>query len=156
MIIKSDGNIRCYHNLPEATTETIRDRWIYTGDCGWIDPEGYVFIVDRKKDMIVSGALNIYPAEIENVLYEHPDVLECAVIGIPDETWGEAVRAIVVVKQGRQLTAEDLIEFCREKIAPFKRPRSVEFVEKLPRNVSGKILKRTLREALWQGYTRRV
>src|SRR6266403_960392 len=93
MIIKSDGNIRGYHNLPEATAETARDGWIYTGDCGWIDEDGYIFIVDRKKDMIVSGALNIYPAEIEGVLYEHPDILECAGIGVRDDTWGEAVKA---------------------------------------------------------------
>ena len=156
MIIKSDGNIREYYKLPDATTETVRAGWIYTGDCGWIDDDGYLFIVDRKKDMIVSGALNIYPAEIENVLYQHPDVLECAVIGIPDDIWGEAVKAVVVSKSGAKLSEEEVIEFCRGKIAPFKRPRSVDFAEKLPRNVSGKILKRALRELYWHGHTRKV
>jgi len=156
LIIKSDGNIRKYHNLPDATAATVRAGWVYTGDCGWIDEDGYIFIVDRKKDMIVSGALNVYPAEIESVLYQHPDVLECAVIGIPDDTWGEAIKAVVVVRPGRRLTEEDVIDFCRNKMAPFKRPRSVEFIENLPRNVSGKILKRALREPYWKEYSRKV
>ncbi len=156
MIVKSDGNILRYHNLPDKTAETVRDGWVYTGDCGWIDEDGFIYIVDRKIDMIVSGALNIYPAEIESVLFDCPGVLDCAVIGVPDPTWGETVKAIIVSKEGASISADDIIAFCRTRLAPFKKPRSVEFVESLPRNVSGKVLKRVLRERYWQGESRKV
>jgi len=156
LIIHSEGNIRGYLNRPGASAKSIRDGWVYTGDCGWIDEDGYVYITDRKSDMIVSGALNIYPAEIENVLAEHPAVLESAVIGVPDEAWGEAVKAVVVLRPGQKASIEELIEHCRSRLARFKKPRSVDFVESLPRNMSGKILKRVLREPYWRGQTRKV
>ncbi len=156
LIIYSEGNIRGYLNRPEASAKTIRDGWVYTGDCGWIDEDGYVYITDRKSDMIVSGALNIYPAEIESILAEHPAILESAIIGVPDEKWGETVKAIVVLRPGKKATAEEIIAFCKSQLASFKKPRSVEFVESLPRNLSGKILKRVLREAYWRGQERKV
>jgi acyl-CoA synthetase (AMP-forming)/AMP-acid ligase II len=135
-----------YKNL-EATAEAFRGGWFHSGDLVRLDEEGFVYVVDRKKDMIISGGENIYPAEIEEVLYSHPGILEAAVIGVPDETWGEAVKAVVVPKPGVQLTAEEIIEHCKGHLASYKKPRYVEFVDMLPRNAAGKVLKRVLREA---------
>jgi O-succinylbenzoate-CoA ligase len=135
-----------YWNRPEATAETIRDGWLYSGDLATIDKEGYVYIQDRKKDMIISGGENIYPAEIENVLAAHPKLAEAAVIGLPSEKWGESPAAIVVAAKGESPTADEVLSFCRGKLAAFKLPRSVEFIDEIPRNPTGKILKRILRE----------
>jgi long-chain acyl-CoA synthetase len=121
-----------------------------------MDEEGFIFLKDRVKDVIVSGGENVYPAEVEAVLMGHPEVLECAVIGVPDKTWGETVKAVVVRRAGANLTEASLIEWSRDKLAGFKRPRSVDFIDALPRNASGKLLKRTLCELYWVGYTRRV
>jgi len=145
-----------YWARPEATADAIRDGWFHSGDAGYIDEDGFIFVKDRIKDMIVSGSENVYPAEIEAVIAGHPDIVECAVIGVPDKKWGEAVKAVVVKRAGSTLTETDLIDWMRDKIAGFKRPRSVDFIDQLPRNASGKLLKRTLREPYWMGLERRV
>jgi acyl-CoA synthetase (AMP-forming)/AMP-acid ligase II len=148
--------MRGYWNLPEATAEALRDGWMHTGDAGVVDDEGYVFVQDRTKDMIVSGGENVYPREVEDVLYGHPAVAEAAVIGVPDARWGEAVKAVVVARPGHAVDADELMRFCDGKLAGYKRPRSVDFVDALPRNPSGKVLKRELRERYWTGHARRV
>ncbi|MGQ0569325.1 MAG: acyl-CoA synthetase [Armatimonadota bacterium] len=135
-----------YWRRPEATAEVMRDGWFRTGDLARIDDEGFVFIVDRKKDMIISGGENIYPAEVEDVLYRHPAVADAAVIGVPHERWGEVPKAIVVSRPGASLTADELLRFCEGKLARYKIPKSVAFTDVLPRNAAGKVLKRTLRE----------
>ncbi len=145
-----------YWARPEATANATRGGWFRTGDAGTIDEHGFIYIKDRIKDMIVSGSENVYPAEVEAVLAGHPDIVECAVIGVPDRKWGETVKAVVVIRSGSTLDENGLIDWCRNKIAGFKRPTSVDFIDKLPRNASGKLLKRTLREPYWQGYQRRV
>lgn len=145
-----------YWARPDATAESIRDGWFHSGDAGYIDENGFIFVKDRIKDMIVSGSENVYPAEIEAVLAAHADIVECAVIGIPDSKWGETVKAVVVKRSGSALSEQDLIDWMRDKVAGYKRPRSIDFVDKLPRNASGKLLKRTLREPYWQGFERGV
>jgi fatty-acyl-CoA synthase len=145
-----------YWHRPEATAETLRGGWLHTGDAGMMDEEGYLYIQDRVKDMIVSGGENVYPRVVEEVLFQHPAIADAAVIGVPDERWGETIKAIVVLRQGMQATTEDIMEYCRGKLGGFERPRSVDFVEALPRNPSGKILKRVLREPYWLGQQRRV
>jgi acyl-CoA synthetase (AMP-forming)/AMP-acid ligase II len=145
-----------YWARPQATEEVMRDGWFHTGDAGYIDEDGFIFIKDRIKDMIVSGSENVYPAEVEAVLMGHPDIVEVAVIGVPDKKWGEAVKAVVVKRAGSSLDEASLIDWTRDKLAGYKRPRSVDFIDRLPRNASGKLLKRTLRDQYWQGYDRRV
>jgi len=154
---RSGSNMAGYWNLPEATAKTLgSDGWLRTGDAGYMDSDGYLYIHDRIKDMIISGGENIYPAEVESAICDHPDVAEVAVVGVPDDRWGEAVKAIVVMKQGKEATAADIINFTRERIAGFKTPKSVEFIEALPRNPSGKILRRHLRDPYWAGKDRQV
>ena len=136
-----------YWRRPEETRRAIRDGWLYTGDLAVLDAHGFVNIVDRKKDMILTGGENVYSTEVENALYEHPAVLEAAVFGVPDETWGEAVTAAVVLRPGVRVTAAELVAFCRPRIAGYKVPRSIEFLEELPKTGSGKISKQTLRAA---------
>ena len=145
-----------YWNLPKETARTIRGGWLYTGDFGRLDEEGFVYIVDRKNDMIISGAKNIYPREIEEVLYRHPAVLEATVIGVPDEHWGESVMALVVLKGGMKATEEEMIAYCKENIASYKKPRFVQFRKELPKNQTGKIMKRVIRDEYWKGRDRRV
>jgi len=145
-----------YWNLPQASAQAIRDGWFYTGDAGYLDRDGYLYIYDRVKDMIVSGGENIYPAEVEDALFGHPAVADVAVIGIPDDQWGEQVKAIVVKKLGTNASPEDIISFARERIAGYKVPRTVDFADVLPRNPSGKILKRELRKPYWAGRDRQV
>ncbi len=136
-----------YFNRPEETAAALTaDGWLRTGDGGYLDADGYLFLTDRIKDMIVSGGENVYPVEVEEALSQHPDVAEAAVIGIPDERWGETVKALVVMRHGSALTADELIAFTRERLAGYKLPRTVDFVEELPRTPSGKVLKRELRE----------
>jgi acyl-CoA synthetase (AMP-forming)/AMP-acid ligase II len=154
--IRGPQVMRGYWNLPEATAEALQDGWMHTGDAGIVDDQGFLFVQDRTKDMIVSGGENIYPREVEDVLYRHPAIAEAAVIGIPDDKWGEAVKAVVVLKSGQTLDAEELLHFCDGQLAGYKRPRSVEFIDALPRNPSGKVLKRELREKYWAGRTRQV
>ncbi|MCP4654446.1 MAG: long-chain-fatty-acid--CoA ligase [bacterium] len=146
IVARGDRITPGYWRLPEATAEAFRDGWFHTGDLATIDPEGFVNIVDRKKDVIITGGELVYSTEVENALYEHPAVLEAAVVGVPDDRLGETVRAVVVVRAGRTATPEELITHCRARIAAYKCPRSVELVDKLPRTGSGKISKRTLRE----------
>lgn len=155
---RSAANMRGYWRNEKATNESVdSDGWFRTGDAGYIDKDGYLFIQDRIKDMIVSGAENVYPAEVENAIHGHPDVAEVAVIGVPDEKWGEAVKAIVVPKPGAARDPESIIAYARTKIASYKAPKSVDFREApLPRNPSGKILRRELREPYWAGRDRRV
>ncbi len=130
---------------PEETAARIRDGFTYTGDMGYYDEKGYIYIVDRKNDMIITGGENVYPREVEEVIYAHPAIKEAAVIGVPDERWVERVHAVVVCKEGQQITDKELIDFCRARIAKFKAPKSVDFVQELPKNPAGKILKRELR-----------
>jgi long-chain acyl-CoA synthetase len=154
---RSYANMAGYWKLDEATKATIAaDGWLRTGDAGYMDEDGYLFIHDRVKDMIISGGENVYPAEVESAVYGHPAVAEVAVIGVPDDKWGEAVKAVVVPKPGMTIDPDDIIAFARTRIAAFKAPKSVDIIEALPRNASGKILRRELREPYWAGKTRRV
>ena len=145
-----------YWDLPQETAKTIKDGWLYTGDYGRMDEGGYVYIVDRKNDMIISGGKNIYPREIEEVLYSHPGVLEAAVVGVPDDHWGESVKALLVLRDGAKATEEEVISFCKENLASYKKPRSVEFRKELPKSPTGKILKRLIRDVYWKGRDRKV
>ena len=146
VVVKSGFVMNGYWERPEETDKVIRDGWYWTGDAGRLDENGFLYVVDRIKDMIISGGENIYPAEIENVLAAHPDIIESAIIGIPDERWGEVVKAIVVKRPDASLEKDDLIEFLDGRIASFKMPKEVEFAPFLPRNASGKILKTALRD----------
>ena len=147
---RSRQNSPGYWNKPEDTAASFdADGWLHTGDAGYLDDEGFVFLTDRIKDMIVSGAENVYPVEVESALSEHPDVTDVAVIGVPDERWGETVKAVVVRREGSELSEDDLLVWAKERIAGFKRPRSVDFADELPRNPTGKLLKRVLREPYW-------
>ena len=140
-----------YYMNPEATNASFRDGWFYTGDLGYFDEEGYLFVVGRKKDMVKSGGISIYPLEIEGVLYKHPDVVEAAVIGVPDPQWGEAVKAIVVLKEGSSVSGEALIQFCKDQLAAYKVPKSVDIVAALPHTEIGKVNKAKLKESILAG-----
>lgn len=146
IIVKGDTVTPGYWRLPDETEKAIRDGWLYTGDLAVMDRERYVNIVDRKKDMILTGGENVYSSEVENVLYTHPHVLEAAVIGVPDVHWGEAVKACVVLKEGRLMAEEEIIAYCRKDLAGYKTPKSVDFLKTLPKTGSGKIFKKGLRE----------
>jgi len=154
--IKSKANMLGYWNLPDATAKTLIAGYVHTGDAGYLDEDGYVYVHDRVKDMIVSGGENIYPAEVESALFGHPAVADVAVIGVPDDRWGEAVKAVVVLKPGQKATPDELIGFARTRIAGFKLPKTVDFIPELPRNPSGKVLKRELRKPFWEGRDRQV
>jgi long-chain acyl-CoA synthetase len=149
IIVKSKRIMTGYWHKPEETKEAIRDGWLYTGDLGYYDEKGFIYIADRKTDMIITGGENVYPIEVENVLYRHPAVKETAVIGVPDPYWVERVHALVVLQENTQVVEEDMINFCRKHIAHYKAPRTVEFVESLPKNPQGKILKREIRARYW-------
>ena len=156
IVVRSPLIMRGYWNFSEATAAANRDGWLYSGDAGYFDADGYLYVFDRVKDMIISGGENIYPAEVESALFGHPAVADVGVIGVPDERWGEAVKAIVVLKQGVQASEAELIAYCRDRIAHYKCPKSVDFADALPRNPSGKILKRVLRAPYWEGRARQV
>jgi fatty-acyl-CoA synthase len=145
-----------YWQQPEATDAVIVDGWFHTGDMAIADSEGYIEVVDRKKDLIISGGENISSIEVEGFLYKHPAVLEAAVIAAPDERWGETVCALVVLKPGASATEQELIDFCREHLAHFKCPRHIQFIDSLPRTATGKIQKNLLRERHWQGKSKQV
>jgi long-chain acyl-CoA synthetase len=148
VLVRSSSVISGYWHDPSSTAAAFVDGWFRTGDVGYLDGDRYLFIVDRIKDMVVSGGTNIYTKEVESVLYQHPAVLEAAVIGLPDEAWGEIVAAVVVRRPGAQVTAEELVAHCKESVASYKKPRVVHFVDELPKNPSGKVLKRELRKVL--------
>jgi len=150
IIVESKRIMTEYWRKPDETKETIRDGWLYTGDMGYYDEKGFIYIADRKKDMIITGGENVYPKQVEDALYRHPAVKEAAVIGVPDPYWVERVHALVVLKENVQAAEEDIISFCRECIAHYKAPKSVEFVESLPKNPQGKILKKELRAKYWE------
>ncbi|TWJ09586.1 long-chain-fatty-acid--CoA ligase [Altererythrobacter ishigakiensis] len=155
--VKSPSNTAGYWQLPDATRDTIdEDGWLHTGDAAIMDEDGYIYIQDRIKDMIISGGENVYPAEVENAIFGHPAVAEVAVIGVPSERWGEEVKACVVCKPGQSVEEGDIIAYARERVAAFKAPKSVDVIPEMPRNPSGKILRRQLREPYWAGQERQV
>lgn len=156
LLIRGDGVMSGYRNQPAETGRAMDSGWLRTGDLATINPEGYILVVDRLKDMVLSGGENIATAEVERAICRHPDVAECAVIAVPDERWGEVPKALVVLRPGARATESSLIEFCREGLAAFKMPKSVEFRDSLPKGGTGKILKRLLREPYWAGQERRV
>jgi acyl-CoA synthetase (AMP-forming)/AMP-acid ligase II len=145
-----------YWNMPDTTGEVLRDGWVYTGDMGYMDSRGFVFLVDRKKDIIISGGFNIYPAEVEKVIVTHPGVKEVSVIGVPDDKWGEAVKAVVVLKSGASATGEEIIAFCKQNGLGFRSPKSVDFKNGIPRNPYGKVDKKRLREPYWEGMGKQI
>ena len=148
IVIRGHNVMKGYFNQPEATAEVMRGGWFHSGDMGYVDDDGYFFIVDRKKELIIRGGFNVYPREVEEVLFAHPAVAAAAVIGIPDERLGEEVKAVVQLKAGQSVTAEELIAYCKERVAAYKYPRSVQFVDQLPIGPTGKILKRQLKAQL--------
>jgi acyl-CoA synthetase (AMP-forming)/AMP-acid ligase II len=154
--VRGDLVMKGYYKAPEKTAEAIVGGWLHTGDIGHLDAEGYLHITDRKKDMIISGGFNVYPSEVEQVIWSHPAVQDCAVIGVPDDTWGEAVKAVVELNAGHSTTAEALIAMCKARLGSVKAPKSVDFVAALPRSPVGKVLKKDLREPYWQGAARRI
>jgi long-chain acyl-CoA synthetase len=155
--IRSSQVMAGYWNRPDETAKAITpEGWFRSGDAGYLDTDGYLYIHDRVKDMIVSGGENVYPAEVENVLMSHPDVADVAVIGVPDERWGETPKALVVRTPGADPSAGDLIDHCRTHLARYKCPTSVEWLDALPRNPSGKVLKKDLRAPYWAGRERHV
>jgi acyl-CoA synthetase (AMP-forming)/AMP-acid ligase II len=156
IVVKSKSVMLGYWRKPEDTEKAIVAGWLHTGDMGYYDERGFIYISDRKKDMIITGGENVYPREVEDVLYRHPAVLEAAVIGAPDDVWVERVHAVVVLKGGHEASAEEIIGFCKEQLARYKAPRSVEFVDVLPKSAQGKILKREIRDKYWQGKDRKA
>jgi acyl-CoA synthetase (AMP-forming)/AMP-acid ligase II len=156
IIEKGDDTTMGYWKAPELTAEVLKDGWFHTKDMATVDENGYIYIVDRKSDMIISGGFNVYPSEVEGVLYQHPAIFEAAVIGVPDDQWGESVKAVVVLKKGLEATAEELIEHCKRRLASYKKPRSVDFVSEIPKNPYGKISRRKLKEKYWADQERMV
>ncbi|HEY6641977.1 fatty acid--CoA ligase [Povalibacter sp.] len=157
IVIRSPTNMKSYWNLPKATAATVTyEGWLRSGDAGYLDADGYLYIYDRVKDMIISGGENIYPAEVENAIFGHPQVADVGVIGVPSDKWGEEVKAIVVSKPGAPQDPGSIVAWARERIATYKLPKSIDFVETLPRNAAGKILRKELRAPYWQGRDRLV
>ena len=156
IVVRSPQILKGYWRLPDASAAAIRGGWFHTGDAGYFDVDGFLYVHDRVKDMIISGGENVYPAEVESAIFGHPAIADIAVIGVPDARWGEAVKAIVVRQPGIEVSEAELIAYARERIAHYKAPKSVDFVDELPRNPSGKILKRVLRDPYWEGFSRQV
>ena len=156
LIIKGDALMSGYWNLPKKTAESLKGGYYYSGDIAKFDEDGYIYIVDRKQDMLISGSENIYCPEVENVISSHPAVLEAAVIGVPDDKWGEAVKGLVILRPGTTATEQEIMDFCKSRIAGFKRPRSIDFYEDFPRTAMGKVSKKDIREKYWVGHDRRV
>ena len=156
IIIRAPLVMKGYWNKSEETARSVRDGWMHTGDAAYMDDDGFVFIYDRVKDMIVTGGENVYPAEVENAIFGHPDVADVAVIGVPDEKWGESVKAVVVLKPGAAPDAASITAWARERIAGYKAPKSVDFVAAIPRTITGKVLRRELRKPYWEGRQRMV
>ena len=147
-----------YYNDPEKTRSAFLGEWLSVGDMAVMDAEGYFFLVDRKQDMIITGGENVYPTEVEEVLSRHPKIQEIAVIGVPDEKWGEALKAVVVLKPGEEVTEEEFIKFCEGTLAGYKKPKSVDFIpaSEMPKTPTGKILRRPLKEIYWKGKKRKI
>jgi long-chain acyl-CoA synthetase len=145
-----------YWNAPEATEAVLQDGWYHSGDVAWRDEDGFHYIVDRLRDVIISGGYNVYPAEVESVISLHPAVAEVSVAGVPDRRWGEAVKAFVVLKPDASVSTEELVAHCRTDLAAYKKPRHIEFRDSLPRGATGKVLKRTLVAEDWKDHERRV
>jgi len=156
IIARGPQLMKAYWNMPEANAAALVDGWLYTGDAAYMDEDGYIFIQDRITDMVVSGGENIYPSEIENVLFDHPAIADAAVIGVPDARFGEALLGVLVLRNGETLEADDIIAFCRSKLGGYKVPRQFKFVEDLPRNASGKVLKKVLRAPYWSKSDRNI
>ena len=156
IIHRGDHVFNGYWRNPKATEEAFKDGWFYSGDMGTFDEDGYIYFMDRKNDMIITGGYNVWPSEVENILYQHPAVLEAAVVAEPDEKWGEAIKAVVVLKPGATAVEADIIAFCKDRVARYKAPKSVDFTDDLPKNSAGKILRKQAREPYWKGQTRRV
>jgi len=156
LIVRGDHMMKEYWKKPDETQKTIKDGWVYTRDMARIDQDGFIYLVDRKSEMIITGGLNVYPNEVEQVLYQNPAVLEAAVFGVPDKEWGESVKAAVVVKPGMQVTEEELIEFCKNRLGSYKKPRTIDFLTTLPKTPEGKIMRRELREPYWKGFEKRI
>jgi acyl-CoA synthetase (AMP-forming)/AMP-acid ligase II len=145
-----------YWNEPAATAETLRNGWLHTGDIGQFDEHGYLFLLDRAKDMIITGGNNVYPREVEEIIVQHPAVANVVVVGIPHEYWGEAVHAVVLLHPASAITAEEIIRHCGNSLAGYKKPKTVEFVAELPVSGYGKVLRREVRERYWKGYGSRI
>lgn len=156
IVIRGADVFQGYWNAPELTREVLVDGWLHTGDLARTDRDGFIYLVDRKHDMIISGGFNVYPTEVEAALYRHEGVLEACVVGVPDDKWGEAVKAVVVLRAGRDAQANDLVAHCRAQLADYKLPRSIDFVAELPKNANGKIARKLVREQFWRGVARRV
>jgi acyl-CoA synthetase (AMP-forming)/AMP-acid ligase II len=154
--VRGDLVMKGYYKAPEKTSEAIADGWLHTGDVGHFDSDGYLHITDRKKDMVISGGFNVYPSEVEQVIWAHPAVQDCAVIGVPDAVWGESVKAVVELNPGAQVPAEDLINLCKQKLGSVKAPKSVDFIASLPRSANGKVLKKDLRALYWAKQGRNI
>ncbi|MEY2872707.1 MAG: long-chain fatty-acid-CoA ligase, partial [Pseudomonadota bacterium] len=154
--VRGDIVMKGYYKQPDKTAESIIDGWLHTGDIGHLDAHGYLHITDRKRDVIISGGFNVYPSEVEQVLWTHPAVLDCAVVGVPDDKWGEAVKAVVELKPQAQVSAEELIALCKERLGSVKAPKSVDFVSSLPRSPVGKVLKKDIRAPYWQQAQRSI
>ncbi|MFA7268171.1 MAG: AMP-binding protein [Sterolibacterium sp.] len=154
--VMGDLVMKGYYQAPDKTAETIVDGWLHTGDMGYLDPEGFLHVTDRKKDMIISGGFNVYSSEVEGVINSHPAVQDCAVVGIPDEKWGEAVKAVVELNLGMRVSEDEIIALCKQKLGSVKAPKSVDFIVELPRSSVGKVLKREVRAKYWLGKTRQV
>ena len=156
IIVKGDMMMRGYWKNPEQTSEALRDGWYYSGDVATVDEHGYIYLVDRKKDMIITGGENVYPREVEDVLYEHPAVMEVAVISVPDEKWGEAVKAVIVLKEGMKADEQEMIQFAKSRLAGYKSPKTVDFKESLPKTAVGKISRNELKKQYWGGKDRLI
>jgi acyl-CoA synthetase (AMP-forming)/AMP-acid ligase II len=156
IIHKGDHVFNGYWQNPGATSEAFKEGWFHSGDMATIDEDGYIYFLDRKKDMIISGGYNIWPSEVENILYQHPAVFEAAVVPVPDEKWGEAVKGVIVLREGFKVEEKEMINYCKKHLASFKAPKSVDFVSSLPKNPAGKVLRKEIREKYWEGKTRRV
>jgi acyl-CoA synthetase (AMP-forming)/AMP-acid ligase II len=156
IVVRGNLVMKGYYKNPEATAEASAFGWHHTGDVGYKDEDGFIYIVDRKKDMIISGGFNIFSSEVEQVIWSHPAVQDCAVIGVPDDKWGESVKAVVQLKPGMSATEEELIALCKEKVGSVKAPKSVEFWPDLPRTAVGKVMKRDIRSRFWTGQARNV
>ncbi len=146
LICRGPNVMQGYYRNPEGTEKAIQNGWLHTGDLARMDDEGFFYIVDRKKEMIVSGGENIYPKEIEDVLIKHPAISDVVVIGVPDPDWGESVKAFVVAREGQTIDEQEVVSFCKKNLASYKKPKAVAFISEIPRNPSGKALKRLLRE----------